>query len=75
MPALQEMTITRLVKQVAQIYQSITFKRLLELSVFIDGFHLERILVDLVRHNDLQVGTFTSVAERYCSCQIFQNMK
>ncbi|XP_037777496.1 eukaryotic translation initiation factor 3 subunit A-like [Penaeus monodon] len=54
-PALQEMTITRLVKQVAQIYQSITFKRLLELSVFIDGFHLERILVDLVRHNDLQI--------------------
>ena len=54
-PALQEMTITRLVKQVAQLYQSITFKRLLELSVFVTGFHLERILVDLVRHNDLQV--------------------
>lgn len=54
-PALQEMTITRLVKQVAQLYQSITFKRLLELSVFVTGFHLERILVDLVRHNDLQI--------------------
>ncbi|XP_042213227.1 eukaryotic translation initiation factor 3 subunit A-like [Homarus americanus] len=53
--ALQEMTITRLVKQVAQLYQSITFKRLLELSVFVSGFHLERILVDLVRHNDLQI--------------------
>lgn len=54
-PALQEMTITRLVKQVAQLYQSITFKRLLELSVFVGGFHLERILVDLVRHNDMQI--------------------
>ncbi|XP_045606650.1 eukaryotic translation initiation factor 3 subunit A [Procambarus clarkii] len=53
--ALQEMTITRLVKQVAQLYQSITFKRLLELSVFVAGFHLERILVDLVRHNDMQI--------------------
>lgn len=57
-PALQEMTITRLVKQVAQLYQSITFKRLLELSVFVTGFHLERILVDLVRHNDLQVTIY-----------------
>ncbi|XP_071532638.1 eukaryotic translation initiation factor 3 subunit A [Panulirus ornatus] len=54
-PALQEMTITRLVKQVAQLYQSITFKRLLKLSLFVDAFHLERILVDLVRHNDLQI--------------------
>ena len=53
--ALQEMTITRLVKQVAQVYQTITFDRLLELSIFITPFHLERILVDLVRHNDLQV--------------------
>ncbi|RXG58416.1 Eukaryotic translation initiation factor 3 subunit A [Armadillidium vulgare] len=53
--ALQEMTITRLVKQVAQVYQTITFIRLLELSVFITPFHLERILVDLVRHNDLQI--------------------
>ncbi|XP_068218181.1 eukaryotic translation initiation factor 3 subunit A isoform X2 [Palaemon carinicauda] len=53
--ALQEMTITRLVKQVSQLYQSITFKRLLELSIFVNAFHLERILVDLVRHNDLQI--------------------
>lgn len=53
--ALQEMTITRLVKQVSQLYQSITFKRLLELSIFVSAFHLERILVDLVRHNDLQI--------------------
>lgn len=50
------MTICRLVKQVAQLYQSITFKRLLQLCVFVSAFHLERILVDLVRHNDLQVS-------------------
>lgn len=71
--ALQEMTITRLVKQVAQVYQTITFIRLLELSVFITPFHLERILVDLVRHNDLQVCisrtnliTFISRTNDYC---------
>ncbi|MCL4143846.1 UNVERIFIED_CONTAM: hypothetical protein GTU68_011949, partial [Idotea baltica] len=49
------MTITRLVKQVGQVYQSVTFQRLLDLSVFMTPFHLERILVDLVRHNDLQI--------------------
>jgi len=52
---LQEMTITRLIKQVGQVYNSMTFNRLLELSVFVQKFHLERILCDLVRHNDMQI--------------------
>ncbi|CAL4113931.1 unnamed protein product, partial [Meganyctiphanes norvegica] len=54
-PPLQEMTITRLIKQVGQVYSSMTFNRLLELSVFVQKFHLERILCDLVRHNDMQI--------------------
>jgi len=52
---LQEMTITRLIKQVGQVYSSMAFDRLLELSVFVEKFHLERILCDLVRHNDMQI--------------------
>ena len=54
--ALKEMTIYRLIKQVGQVYDTIDMDRLLELSVFVDFFQLERVLVDLVRHNDLQVG-------------------
>ena len=54
-PALQEMTVTRLIKQVSQIYSTVTFEWLLEKAVFMGGFQLERILVDLVRHNDLQI--------------------
>lgn len=54
-PALQELTICRLIRQLAQVYQSMEFKRLLELSRFADIFYLERILIDCVRHNDMQI--------------------
>lgn len=39
----------------AQVYQTIEFIRLLELAKFTTAFHLERILVDCVRHNDMQI--------------------
>lgn len=45
----------RLVRQVAQVYQTIEFARLIELAKFATPFHLERLLVDCVRHNDMQI--------------------
>ena len=38
-----------------QVYQSICFTRLLELAPFADAFGLERVIVDCVRHNDMQI--------------------
>ncbi|KAF7274038.1 hypothetical protein GWI33_013274, partial [Rhynchophorus ferrugineus] len=54
-PALQDVTLVRLVRQVAQVYQTIHFSRLLDLAKFATPFHLERLLVDCVRHNDMQI--------------------
>ena len=45
----------RLLKQVSQVYQSICFERLLKLAPFATHFELERVIVDCVRHNDMQV--------------------
>lgn len=53
--ALQDVTLVRLVRQVSQVYQTIEFVRLLELAKFATTFKLERILVDCVRHNDMQI--------------------
>lgn len=54
-PALQDVTLVRLVRQAAQVYQTIEFRRLVELARFTTPFHLERLLVDCVRHNDMQI--------------------
>nr|CAH7733430.1 unnamed protein product [Callosobruchus chinensis] len=54
-PALQDVTLVRLVRQIAQVYQTIEFARLLEVAKFTTPFHLERLLVDCVRHNDMQI--------------------
>lgn len=53
--ALHDVTLVRLVRQVSQVYQTIEFTRFLELAKFADTFKLERILVDCVRHNDMQI--------------------
>ncbi|XP_035895390.1 eukaryotic translation initiation factor 3 subunit A [Anopheles stephensi] len=53
--ALKDVTLVRLVRQISQVYQTIEFPRLLELAKFADYHHLERILVDCVRHNDMQI--------------------
>uniref|UniRef100_A0A1B0D2Z0 Eukaryotic translation initiation factor 3 subunit A n=2 Tax=Phlebotomus papatasi TaxID=29031 RepID=A0A1B0D2Z0_PHLPP len=53
--ALQDVTVVRLIRQISQVYQSIEFTRFLELAKFADAFYLERILVDCVRHNDMQI--------------------
>ena len=44
-----------MLQQVAQVYQSINFSRLLDLATFTDAFTLGRIIVDCVRHNDMQI--------------------
>lgn len=54
-PALQDVTLVRLVRQIAQVYQTIEFSRLLQIAKFATSFHLERLLVDCVRHNDMQI--------------------
>ncbi|XP_059468760.1 eukaryotic translation initiation factor 3 subunit A isoform X2 [Neocloeon triangulifer] len=54
-PALQDVTHIRLVRQVSQVYQTIEIPRLVELACFATPFHLERLLVDCVRHNDMQI--------------------
>uniref|UniRef100_V5GT97 Eukaryotic translation initiation factor 3 subunit A n=1 Tax=Anoplophora glabripennis TaxID=217634 RepID=V5GT97_ANOGL len=54
-PALQDVTLVRLVRQIAQVYQTIEFAKLLQLAKFTTAFHLERLLVDCVRHNDMQI--------------------
>lgn len=53
--ALQDVTLVRLVRQVSQVYQTITFARFMELAKFATSFKLERTLVDCVRHNDMQI--------------------
>ena len=53
--ALQDVTLVRLIHQVSQVYQTIQFVRLLELAKFTTDFHLERLLVDCVRYNDMQI--------------------
>uniref|UniRef100_A0A1B6CP13 Eukaryotic translation initiation factor 3 subunit A n=1 Tax=Clastoptera arizonana TaxID=38151 RepID=A0A1B6CP13_9HEMI len=52
---LQDVTLVRLIRQVSQVYQTIQFSRLLELGHFTTSFHLERLLVECVRHNDMQI--------------------
>lgn len=52
---LKDVTIMRLIRQISQVYQSIEFSRLLELASFSNIFYLEKLLVDSVRHNDMQI--------------------
>ncbi|KAL7287480.1 hypothetical protein TKK_0018580 [Trichogramma kaykai] len=54
-PALQDLTLVRFVHQISQVYQTIQSTRLIELAKFTDVFHLERLLVDCVRYNDVQI--------------------
>ncbi|XP_023248195.1 eukaryotic translation initiation factor 3 subunit A [Copidosoma floridanum] len=54
-PALQDVTLVRLVHQVSQVYQTIQIVRMLILAKFTTEFHLERLLVDCVRYNDMQI--------------------
>ena len=54
--ALQDITVTRLIKQVSQVYEKIEFARLAALAPFTSQFRLERVIVDAARNLDLQVN-------------------
>ena len=53
--ALKEALLLRLVSQVAQIYQTISFTRLQELAPFVTVWELEKVIVRAARNNNLQV--------------------
>lgn len=55
-PALQDLTLVRLLHQVSQAYQTIKIARLLELAKFSSLFEMERIIVDCVRYKDMQIS-------------------
>ena len=48
------MTLVRLLKQVAQVYQSVSMKRLLSLTKFSTHHHIERLIVECARNNNIQ---------------------
>merc|ERR1712123_63191 len=52
---LRDMTLVRLLKQVAQVYQSVSMKRLLSLTKFSTHHHMERLIVECARNNEMQV--------------------
>merc|ERR1712050_259622 len=52
---LRDMTLVRLLKQVAQVYPSVSMKRLLSLTKFSTHHHMERLIVECARNNDMQV--------------------
>ncbi|XP_005182538.1 eukaryotic translation initiation factor 3 subunit A [Musca domestica] len=52
---LKDVTIMRLIRQISQVYESIEFSRLLKLAPFSNIFELEKLLVESVRHNDMQI--------------------
>ncbi|OQR75789.1 eukaryotic translation initiation factor 3 subunit A-like [Tropilaelaps mercedesae] len=52
---LKAMMVCRLLREIAQVYESIAIKRVLELCPMIDAFELEAAVVDAVRRHSLQV--------------------
>ena len=54
--AIKEIAVTRLVKQISQVYTSIEIKRFVKLApAGIPVFHLEKLIVDAAKQLDLQV--------------------
>ena len=55
-PAIKEIVVTRLLKQISQIYTSIEIKRFIQLAPKgIQTFNLEKMIVDAAKQLDLQV--------------------
>lgn len=55
-PAIKEIAVTRLLKQISQIYTTIEIKRFVHLAPKgIDVFNLEKLIVDAAKQLDLQV--------------------
>lgn len=85
-PSLKEVTVVRLLKEIAQVYSSIEFKRLLHLCPSVDPIVLENIIVNAARRNDIQIridhrkqclnfgGIFMSPAEEVIEGPFLQSM-
>lgn len=54
-PALEDIIVTRVLKQVSQVYQTIDFSKFASLVPFATTFRLERIIVNTARNLELQV--------------------
>lgn len=54
-PALEDIIVTRVLKQVSQVYQSIDITRFASLVPFATSFRLERLIVNASRQLELQV--------------------
>lgn len=61
-PPLRDVTLVTLIRQVSQVYETISYNRLLHLSHFGNQFQMQRLLVECVRQNDMQVSNL-SVAQ------------
>ena len=55
--ALKEVLLVRLIKQVSQVYHSISFERLQQLASFASVWELEKMVVEVAHKNHLQVLT------------------
>lgn len=53
--AIKDVTVMRLLKQVSQVYTTIEISRFIELAPSMDRYHLEKLVVDAAKNNDLQV--------------------
>lgn len=62
--ALKEVLLVRLIKQVSQVYHSISFERLQQLAPFASVWELEKMVVEVAHKNHLQVLTDSTV----CVC-------
>ncbi|CAL8085723.1 unnamed protein product [Orchesella dallaii] len=52
---LREVTLVRLIKQISQVYQTIDYDHLMNMTFFSNQAQLEQLLVDAVRYNDMQI--------------------
>lgn len=52
---LKQMMVCRLLREIAQVYESISIERVLQLCPMVDAFELEAAVVDAVRRHSLQV--------------------
>lgn len=53
--SVKDVAIIRLLKEISQVYQTLEYKRLIELCPFVNSIYLEQIVVSAARRNDLNV--------------------
>ena len=53
--AIKDVAVMRLLKQISQVYTTIEISRFIELAPLVGPFHLEKLIVDAAKNNDVQV--------------------